>query len=479
MSESDLIRLTATDAVTLLKRGEITPLDLVEAAAARIEAVDDQVNALPIRCYDRARDHAKQLASGKGREQQDHPGWLAGLPIAIKDLMDVEGTLNTYGGSPVYADNVSKTSDVLVKRLEARGGIVVAKSASPEFGALPVTWNRLHGTTRTPWDTRLHAGGSSGGGAAAVASGEVWLGHGSDIGGSLRIPASFCGVVGLRPSAGRVPRGVTSRAFNPLAVQGPMARTVADCALFLDAMAGWWQGDPLSLPDPVVPFAKLAAEPKVPLRVGFSVDLGYAKIDPEVAEICAAAAKRFAEAGASVDEADFDLSETPDIYSILYPMSVLGDRQQYAEGNRDRAFAGLVASVENAKRFTVDDIVRAERGRGRLVTKAAAAFETFDVIVTPTLGTPPFGIEERSPGNAEANSLEFDFPWIAPCCATVLIGAPVIAIPAGFTRDGRPVGLQIVGKPRDEAGIIQAAATLESILGLHRQLPIDPREARA
>ncbi len=477
MPQSDLIRLTATEAVTRLKQGEIQPLDLIEAAAERIEAVDSQVNALPIRCYDRARDHARRLAAGQGRDEADHPGWLAGLPIAIKDLMDVEGTLNTYG-SPVYADNVSTQSDVLVQRLEARGGIVIAKSATPEFGVLPVTWNRLHGTTRTPWDTRLHAGGSSGGGAAAVAAGEVWLGHGSDIGGSLRIPASFCGVVGLRPSAGRVPRGVTSRAFNPLAVQGPMARTVADCALFLDAMAGWHQGDPLSLPDPAEPFAALAARPKAPKRVGFSIDLGYAQVDPEVAEICTAAAQRLSEAGAVVDEAPLDLSETPDIYSILYPLSVLGDRQNYVDRHRDRAFAGIVASVDNAKRFTADDIVRAERGRGRLFLKAAEMFERFDVLITPTLGTAPFAVEERSPGNAEASSLEFDFPWIAPCCATVLIGAPVIAIPAGFTRDGRPVGLQIVGKPRDEAGIIQAAAVLESILGLHRQLPVDPRAGR-
>ncbi|MFN4087677.1 MAG: amidase family protein, partial [Alphaproteobacteria bacterium] len=276
-----------------------------------------------------------------------------------------------------------------------------------------------------------------------------------------------------------VPRAVTSRAFNPLAVQGPMARTVADCALFLDAMAGWHQGDPLSLPDPPTPFARLAAEPRAPKRVGFSVDLGYAAIDPEVADICAAAVRRFAEAGAEVDAIDLDLSETPDIYSVLYPMSVLGDRQQYVHEHRDRAFSGLVASVDNAEKFTVEDIVRAERGRGRLFLKAAAAFERCDVIVTPTLGTAPFSIEERSPGKPLADSLEFDFPWIAACCATVLIGAPVIAIPAGFTRDGRPVGLQIAGKPRDEAGIIQAAAVLEEILGLHRQLPVDPREGRS
>ena len=475
---SELTRLTARAAVDLLKTGEITPLDLIDAAVARIEAVDGAVNALPIRCYDRARDHARRLMAGEGRGEAEHPAWLAGLPIAIKDLMDVSGVRNTYG-CPVFADNVSKRSDVLVERLEGRGGVVLAKSSTPEFGSLPVTWNPIHGHTRSPWDTRLSAGGSSGGAAAALAAGEVWLAQGSDIGGSLRIPAAFCGVVGLRPSAGRVPRMLGGRAFNPLAVQGPMARNVADCALFLDAMAGYWAGDPLTLPAPEVPYARLAAAPRAPKRVGFSPDLGCARVEPEVREICAAAAARFADAGAVVEEAGPDLSGFERAYQVFFQMSLLPDREVLVREHRDAIFPGIVAAIEAAKRLTGDDIAQAERDRAALFGRVAAFFERYDILVCPTVTTPPFPAEQRGPDDRERVSLEYDFDWIAPCTATVLTSCPLIALPAGFTRDGRPVGLQIMGRPRDEAGIIQAAAVLEPMLGVADRLPIDPRTNRA
>ncbi|WP_421992491.1 amidase [Roseococcus sp.] len=202
----ELIRLTATEAVARLQRREISPLELIDAAEARIAAVEPEVNALPTLCFDRARDHARRLMAGEGRELEGQAGWLGGLPVSIKDLTDVAGVRTTFG-SPIFKDNVSKDSHPVVKRSEAHGGIVIGKSNTPEFGAGGSTFNEVFGRTRNPWNTSLTCGGSTGGGAVSVATGEVWLAQGTDHGGSLRRPGTYCSVVGLRPSPGRVTRG--------------------------------------------------------------------------------------------------------------------------------------------------------------------------------------------------------------------------------------------------------------------------------
>src|SRR2546423_2336670 len=220
--------LTAVEAVGLLRSGRVSSRELVEAALRRIEQVDPQLNALPTVCAERAFGQAD-------RADRDTP--LAGLPIAVKDLNDVAGVRTTYG-SPIYADHVPDRSDLMVERLEQRGAVVLAKSNTPEFGAGGNTFNEVFGETRNPWDVSRTCGGSSGGSAAALASGQVWLATGSDLGGSLRTPAGFCGVVGLRPSPGRVARGPSETPFDTLLVAGPMGRTVADAALMLDAMSG-------------------------------------------------------------------------------------------------------------------------------------------------------------------------------------------------------------------------------------------------
>ena len=235
MSNADeLIRLTACEVVELLKRRELSPLDLVEASLARIEAVDGKVNAMVTLCPERARDQARRLMATPPSED---PRWLGGLPLAVKDLNDVAGVRTTYG-SQIFRDHVPERSDIMVERLEARGGITIGKSNTPEFGAGANTFNAVFGDTLNPWNTDLNAGGSSGGAAVALATGQVWLATGSDLGGSLRTPASFCSVVGLRPSPGRVASGPDGIKFETLPVNGPMARTVEDVGLMLDAMAG-------------------------------------------------------------------------------------------------------------------------------------------------------------------------------------------------------------------------------------------------
>src|SRR6478672_2208096 len=284
---NDLWKLTAVQAVALLKKREITPLDLIEASARRIAEVEPAVNALPTLCLDRARDHAKRvMAGGEACEASGEAGWLAGLPVSIKDLTDVAGVRTTYG-SPIFANHVPAKSNPLVERIERKGGIVMGKSNTPEFGAGGSTFNEVFGRTRNPWNTSLTCGGSTGGGSVSVATGEVWLAHGTDHGGSLRRPGTYCSTVGIRPSAGRVTRGTVNNLHSVQSVHGPMARNVADLALFLDAMAGFCPHDPQTFDAPAVSFSDGLARPVAPRRVAFTADYnGRMPIDREVLEIC-------------------------------------------------------------------------------------------------------------------------------------------------------------------------------------------------
>jgi amidase len=300
-SDQELIKATACAVVDKLKSGQVSPLDLLDVLEKRIAEVDGAVNALPTLCFDRARANARELMKRPAGER----GLLAGLPVPIKDLTNVAGVLTTQG-SPIYKDTVPTKSDIMVEHLEASGAVIYAKSNTPEFGAGANTFNEVFGPTLNPWDTSRSAAGSSGGAAAALASGTAWLAHGSDMGGSLRNPASFCGIVGMRPSIGRVAHTPVAKIDRNLGVQGPMARNVEDIALMLDAMSGEHAAVPLSLP--VLPTSFLSADRsgKKRKRVAYSPDLGITPVDPEVAEITRKAAMRFAEAGVIVEEAHPD-----------------------------------------------------------------------------------------------------------------------------------------------------------------------------
>ena len=288
---NDLIKMTAREAVRRLKNKDVSPGELIDAALSRIAEVEPSVNALPTLCEDRARDFAAGLSGNP-----DRPGWLAGLPVAIKDMNEVGGVRTTYG-SPIYADHVPEKSDITVAAMEARGATVLAKSNTPEFAAGANTFNEVFGKTRNPWNTALTCGGSSGGSAVALATGEVWLAGGSDLGGSLRTPAAFCSVVGYRPSPGRVRRAGVNP-FDTMGVNGPMARNIGDVGLLLDNMAGEDIADPISLPVPDVPYQASAESPRPPKRVAFTRDFGFLPVAAEIKEIAAGAASRLEELGA-------------------------------------------------------------------------------------------------------------------------------------------------------------------------------------
>lgn len=468
----EVFRLSATEAVRLLKRGELSPLELVEASAARIAAVDPHLNALPTLCIERARDRARSIMQ-EGWNRERSAAWLGGLPIAVKDLNPVAGVRTTFG-SRIYAENIPKASDWLVQRLEDNGAIVMGKSNTPEFGAGANTFNEVFGKTRNPWNVEKSVSGSSGGSAAAVASGEVWLATGSDLGGSLRTPASFNAVVGLRPTPGRVVRGSPRLIFDTLNVEGPIARSAADTALFLDAMVGAHRADPLSFDAPQVSFLEALHTTPAPRRVSFSPNLGITPVDAEVEEICVAAAGRFAEMGAELYNDCPDFSGAFETFQVLRAAWFAGEHEQHLRNHLALLKPEIVSNIEKGLSITSADIIRAEHSRTGFYRNIVAFFNDYDLLLCPTAIVPPFDVDRRYVDEVNGHRFENYVQWTSITSAITLTSCPAISVPVGFTQDGLPVGLQIIGPPRGEAAILAAAARLEEAVNVVSRLPIDP-----
>ena len=467
-----LVKLTARQAVEALKKREVSPLELIDAALQRIEETDSTLNALPTLCIERARAHAERLMANR---IVDAPrGYLYGLPIAVKDLRDVAGVRSTKG-SPIFADYVPSRSDYSVETIEEKGGIVLAKSNTPEFGAGANTFNEVFGKTRNPWNTSMTCGGSSGGSAVALATGQVWLATGTDLGGSLRQPASFCSVVGLRPSPGRVASGPKALPFATLSVDGPMARTVEDVALFLDTQAGQHPNDPLSFSAPDFSFLSVVDQAEPPLRVAYSPDLGIANIDSEVREICERAVGIFEGIGATVVEDSIDLHGAEDTFQTMRAAQFVGAYASLLENHRDQLKPEVIWNIEKGLELNAREIAQAELARGAIFNRAAEFFKRYDLLVCPTSAVPPFDVEKRHV--TEINGIELDnyVAWLLITFAITLTACPSISVPCGFTKSGLPVGLQIVGPWTREDSVLSAAALFESESGLATNLPVEPR----
>ena len=471
---NDLITSEATDIIRRLRAGEITPHDLLDALEARIAVVDGSVNALPTLCFERARAHADRLMA----KPVDERGLLCGLPVPIKDLTNVAGVRSTQG-SPIFADYVPDRSNVLIDMLEAQGGIIYAKSNTPEFGAGANTFNEVFGATLNPWNTSRSAAGSSGGAAVALATGTAWVAHGSDMGGSLRNPASFCGVVGLRPSTGRVAATPQFKVDRTLTVQGPMARTVEDTALLLDAMSGAHPADPKSLPRPSQSFLESSRSNWKPKRVAYSPDLGITPVDPEVAALTRKAAERLAEAGVIVEEAHPDMSEAHECFQVLRAFDFAISKVDLLRKHRDLLKPEVIWNIEKGLALTVEEIARAEAQRVTLATRMLQFFETYDLLLCPTTIVAAYPIEQRY--LAECNGTKFDnyVEWLAIVYAVTLACCPALSLPCGFTSEELPVGLQIVAPPGAEGRVFAGAKLLEDILGLKHTTPIVPRAPAA
>ena len=468
----ELWKTTATQAVDLLQRREVSPLELIDVAVARIEATNPKINAIVTPCYDRAREHAQRILKEKRTDVPPH--YLYGLPIAVKDGTDVAGVRCT-SGSRIYADRIAPSSDVVVQRLEANGAVVIGKSNLPEFAAGGNTFNDVFGATLNPWDLRKSASGSSGGSAAALASGQVWLATGGDFGGSIRTPSSFCSTTGLRPSPGMVPR-TSKQPFNPLSVEGPMARNVADMALMFDVEAGWHPLDPLSQVGPHLSFSGAAAHPWKPARVAFSTDLGIARaVDREVRAVCKAAADALARDGVAVEETHPDLADAEKTFLTLRGSVFIARHAELLKQYRHLYKPEIIGNTEFGLDLKPEEIVAAEVAQGEIIRRTAKWFENYDALLCPVITCAPFDVNLRYPTTVDGVAFDGYMGYLILTYAITVTACPVVSLPGGFTSGGLPVGLQFVGPPRSEARLIAMASYLETLLDVKPKTPIDPR----
>jgi amidase len=462
MTADDICFTPATRLVSLYARGTLSPLEVVQAVLARIERVNPRLNAYCTVAAEQALDAARK-ATAAGRRRGAGCGPLHGVPVSIKDLTPTRGIRTTWG-SKIYEHHVPTEDALVVERLKAAGAIVLGKTNTPEFGAGANTFNEVFGPTRNPWNPALTCGGSTGGGAVALATGLGPLAQGSDLGGSLRLPAAFCGVVGFRTSPGCVPVYPTALAWDPWSVQGPMARTVGDVALMLSAIAGPDARAPISYPVDTRAFLAAVRRPSVKgLRIAWGGDLGVTPIDHEVRELCRAAADAFRSLGARLDEAHPDYTGLEEIVVTSRGASMVARHEEKLPRWREQMQANLVANIEHGLRLTPSAIGRAERLRTELWQRVRAFQERYDLILTPTAAVPPFPLELRSgPPDINGTPMRNYIQWALTTYAFTVVGVPAISVPCGFTRSGLPVGLQIVGRWRDEATVLRAAAAFES-----------------
>lgn len=470
----ELCRLTAHQMVGLLKKGEVSPAEALSASTARIEQVEKTVNAMPTVCRERAEKSLDTLEQ-RALESAAEPGWLAGLPIAIKDLSPVAGVLTTWG-TVGLKDFVPTESDPLVERLEQRGGTIIGKTNTPEMGAGGNTFNTVFGMTRNPWDISKNAGGSSGGAAVSLAAGEVWLSHGSDLAGSLRTPAAYCGVVGLRPTPGRAGGGPAPTAFEIEGVQGPMARNVLDCALFLDAMTGFDPRQPISLEAPARSFQDAVLHDGIRPRIAYSADLnGFASVEPEIDAIMRSGLAKAVSDGAEVDEGCPPLDGLERTYMTLRGMLYGAVNARFPEEVQQHFKATLKENIRFGKQLGIEDVYDAQRNRTVLYHAMRSFLSKFDVLACPVVGLEQGPVEEEYPGSVDGVAVNDYVDWLRFSFLSTTTSLPSISVPIGFTKSRMPVGIQLIGPPRGEAKLLSVARFIERSVGIAEQLPINPR----
>jgi amidase len=454
----------AVELAARIRSGEVSAREVVESHLSRIDQVNGSISAIVTLVPEQALEAAARAdqAHADGQEL----GVLHGLPVAHKDLIDTAGIRTTYG-SPLFADHVPRFDGLIVTRARAAGAITIGKTNTPEFGAGSHTFNPVFGVTRNPHEFGMSAGGSSGGAAAALASGMVPLADGSDLGGSLRNPASFCGVVGLRPSPGRIPGWPTSMPWQSMSVEGPMGRTVADVALFLSALAGPDRRVPISLDDAGSVFAP-PVEPCRPqgLRVAFSPDLGGLPVDRRVAAVTRRAVDRIADAGAAVTEIDPPLSGADHVFETLRAWSMEAGRGELYDRAGERMKATVRWNIEQGRALSGAEVGAAEVGRGVIFAAMADFFQRFDVLVTVVSQVPPFPVEWECPTEIAGSPMSTYIEWMRSCSRISVTSCPALSLPAGDTGGGLPVGIQLVGPYREERRLLEIAAGIEEILAI-------------
>ena len=458
---TDLCWTTAADLVALIRRRKVSPLEVMQAVLTRIDKVNPPLNAYCTVAAEQALAAAKKATAAVGRKSATL-GPLHGVPVSIKDLAPTKGIRTTWG-SKIFEHHVPEEDALVVERLKAAGAIVVGKTNTPEFGAGANTFNAVFGPTRNPWNPALTCGGSTGGGGVALATGMGPLAQGSDLGGSLRLPAAFCGVVGFRTSPGCVPVWPRGTAWNNYSVEGPMARTVGDTALMLSTIAGQDPRVPISYPVDTRAFLAAVKRPSLKgLRIAWSSDLGITPVDHEVKRVTEATLAVFRKLGARVEEAHPSFEEVDEIVRTSRGFMMVAAHEDKLAKWRPVMQENLVKNIEQGLTLTASEIANGERLRTNLFHRVRQFMERYDLIVTPTTPVPPFGLEHRSgPPAINGVPMKHYIQWALLTYAFTVINAPAISVPAGLTKDRLPVGLQIAGRWRDEVTVLRAAAAFE------------------
>ncbi|MCA0242060.1 MAG: amidase [Proteobacteria bacterium] len=458
MTHDDLLALGAVEQRRLIGQRRLSPLELMQACIARIEALNPAVNAV---C---ATDFERALAAARRAEAAVMSGaplpLLHGLPLGVKDLLDTEGLLSTSGNIALRG-HVPAADHGLVAQLRRAGAIVACKTNTPDMGAGGNTRNPVWGATGNPFDPRLNAGGSSGGSAAALATGMLPLCTGSDTGGSLRIPSALCGVVGLRPSPGLVANRSRPLGWSAISVLGPMGRDVADAALMLAACVGLDRHDALSYPADAAAFWPLPACDLSRLRVAFSEDFGFAAVDPAIRRVLRARVAALAPHVAAVEPLHIDLGEADFAFDVIRAEAFVA-----GFGDCDPATLGpnVRANVELARGITLADRARAHQAQTRIARAFAQALERVDLIVAPVLPVSPFPWTELYAEVVDGQRMANYYRWLALCYGVTLSAHPALSLPCGRDEQGMPFGLQVVGRRHGDAELLAAAHALQQAL---------------
>jgi len=452
----ELCELSAIDLAARIRRKDVSAREVMQAHLARIDRVNPQVNAIVTLVAERAMADAARADERAARGEPLGP--LHGLPVAHKDLVDTAG-IRTTRGSLFYKDFVPTTDALLVTRIREAGAITCGKTNTPEFGAGSQTFNAVFGATRNPYDVTKTCGGSSGGAAVALRCGMVPIADGSDAGGSLRNPAAFCNVVGFRPSPGRV--NGASGGWSPVGVSGPMARTVADVALFLSTIAGPHPGSPLSIDDDPVKFRAPLGRDFKGVRIAWWKDLGGIPFEPEIRSIIDGNRRVFEDLGCIVEHAEPDFSGVGEAFQVL---RYTGNHPQYAQLIRQHpewVKDTIKYEVAQAERYTGADVGRAMARQSRMYAQARELFSTYDYFVLPVTQVAPFDVNTPYPRDVAGTAMDSYIDWMRACWYVTFMACPAISVPAGFTSTGLPVGIQIVGRHRGDWSVLQMGHAFE------------------
>ena len=465
---TELAYTSATELARLLRSREISAVELTRAFIAQVERVNPKVNAIVTFVPERALEAAMRIDAMPMEDR----GPLAGLPVGVKDLFPTKGIRTTFG-SRVYADNVPAEDHVLVEREKAAGAVILGKTNTPEFGAGSQTFNAVFGATLNPYDPTKTCGGSSGGAAVAVACGMLPFADGSDFGASLRNPGNFNNVVGLRPTPGRVPTYPAADVWNTLTVPGPIARTVADTALLLSAMAGPDVRSPTSIAEPGGIFRAPLERDWAGVRVAWSRNLGGMPVDPRITGILERQRKVFENLGCIVEDAEPDLAGADEAFHVLRAVSFAERYGKLLEKHRALVKDTVIWNIEEGLALTGPQVGRATALRSEVYNRMRKFMDQWDFLVLPVNQVVPFAIEDEYPkevaGEKQVNYLD----WMKTCYYITMTSHPAISVPAGFTDDSPPlpVGLQIVGRFRDDFGVLQLAHAFEGETHVARQRP--------